>query len=299
MRWSEAVGLPPTCVRDDELSIDWKLYELNGRFYEGRPKDGSMRAADLPPFLAELLAAEIADAANPGCTCRSTESPWCAGDRFVFLGPDGGHFRRSNYSERLFRPAADGWYLPRGGMNARPAMPVLVTDCAMFPGRPVPPWPAAVPGEDFTPPTGRGLIRLISDERTARCSACGRAWPRRLDGNLIAHQAQGERCTGSGEEPAEDATIASWLPVLRGLTPHGLRHGHQTWMVEDHIPDVLKTERMGHELPGMHGVYAHVSPAMRANLRAALQERWEAALREWALLSPRSIVPALDALLVR
>ena len=299
MRWSEAVGLPPTCVRDDTLSIDWKLYELNGRFYKGRPKDGSMRPADLPPFLAELLAAEIADAANPGCTCRSAESPWCAGDRFVFLGPDGGHFRRSNYSERFFRPAADGWYLPRGGKNARPAMPVLVTDCVTFPGRPVPPWPPAVPGEDFTPPTGRGLIRLISDERIGRCSACGRAWPRRLDGNLIAHQAQGQRCTGSGEEPAEDATIASWLPVLRGLTPHGLRHGHQTWMDEDGIPDVLKTERMGHELPGMHGVYGHVSPAMRANLRAALQERWESALRERAMLSPRSIVPALDALLVR
>jgi len=87
--------------------------------------------------------------------------------------------------------------------------------------------------------------------------------------------------------------------VLRGLTPHGLRHGHQTWMDEDGIPDVLKTERMGHELPGMHGVYGHVSPAMRANLRAALQERWESALRERAMLSPRSIVPALDALLVR
>ncbi len=87
--------------------------------------------------------------------------------------------------------------------------------------------------------------------------------------------------------------------MLRGLTPHGLRHGHQTWMDEDGIPDVLKTERMGHELPGMHGVYGHVSPAMRANLRAALQERWESALRERAMLSPRSIVPALDALLVR
>ena len=62
---------------------------------------------------------------------------------------------------------------------------------------------------------------------------------------------------------------------------------------------MLQTERMGHELPGMHGVYGHVSPIMRANLKTALQERWEAALRERALLSPRSIVPALDVLLVR
>ena len=37
---------------------------------------------------------------------------------------------------------------------------------------------------------------------------------------------------------------------------------------------------MGHELPGMHGVYGHVSPAMRANLKAALPGRWEATVRK-------------------
>jgi hypothetical protein len=68
-------------------------------------------------------------------------------------------------------------------------------------------------------------------------------------------------------------------------------------MDEDGIPEVLKTERMGHEMPGMHGVYGHVSTAMRADLKTALQERWERSLRERARLSPRSIVPALDALL--
>jgi len=68
-------------------------------------------------------------------------------------------------------------------------------------------------------------------------------------------------------------------------------------MDEDGIPEVLKTERMGHEMPGMHGVYGHVSPAMRAGLKAALQERWETSLRERARLSLRSIVPVLDGLL--
>ena len=74
-------------------------------------------------------------------------------------------------------------------------------------------------------------------------------------------------------------------------------HGLQTWMDEDGIPEVLKTERMGHEIPVMHGVYGHVSPGMRAVLRDALQERWDNALRERARISPRSIVPALDGLL--
>ena len=68
-------------------------------------------------------------------------------------------------------------------------------------------------------------------------------------------------------------------------------------MDEDGIPEVLKTERMGHEMPGMHGVYGHVSPAMRADLKAALQERWEDSIRERARLSSRSMVPVLDALL--
>jgi len=69
------------------------------------------------------------------------------------------------------------------------------------------------------------------------------------------------------------------------------------WMDEAGIPDVLKSERMGHEVPGMRGVYGHVGPSMGAELTAALQERWETALRERARLSPRSIVPVLDALL--
>lgn len=307
MRWSEAIGLPVECVHGDVVDIDWKLYELNGRFYRGAPKDGSMRPADLPPFLAELIAAELA-VTSKRCACRSSPPvrtlsdsavpiSWCAGENYVFLGPDGGHFRRSSYSRRFFRPAADGWYPTVGGKNPRMAAPVLVTDCELFPGRPVPPWPAAISGEPFTPPTGRGVARLVNDDQTARCSACGRAWPRRQDGNLISHQAHAQRCDGSGQSPAEDATLASWLPVLTGLTPHGLRHGLQTWMDEDGIPDVLKTERMGHELPGMHGVYGHVSPVMRADLKVALQERWETSLRERVRLNNRSIVPVLDTLL--
>jgi integrase len=92
-------------------------------------------------------------------------------------------------------------------------------------------------------------------------------------------------------------TVASWLPILPGLTPHGLRHGLQTWMDEDRIPEVLKTERMGHEMPGMHGVYGHVSPSMRAELKNALQDRWEKSLYERAKFGSRSIVPMLDKLL--
>jgi integrase len=118
MRWSEVIGLVPGCVHDDRIDISWKLYELNGRFYRGRPKDGSIRPADLPPFLAEMLARQLGARTARKCTCRNAEKPWCPGDRYVFLGPGQGHFRRSNYSERFCRPAADGSY-PASGQRCK------------------------------------------------------------------------------------------------------------------------------------------------------------------------------------
>ena len=68
-------------------------------------------------------------------------------------------------------------------------------------------------------------------------------------------------------------------------------------MDEDQIADVLKSERLGHDEPGMRGVYGHVSLAMREELKAALQARWEKSLRQRAALSPVSAVPLLNRLL--
>ena len=68
-------------------------------------------------------------------------------------------------------------------------------------------------------------------------------------------------------------------------------------MAEDGIPEILAEHRLGHEVPGMRGVYAHVTPAMRADLRDGLQSLWEAALQARAELSPRSAVAVLDNLI--
>jgi hypothetical protein len=106
-----------------------------------------------------------------------------------------------------------------------------------------------------------------------------------------------EHRPGSGHVPGEDLAVASWVPLIKGLTPHGLRHGLKVWMDEDQIPDVLKSERLGHDEPGMRGVYGHVSPAMREELKAALQARWEDSLSQCAVLSPVSAVPLLSRLL--
>jgi hypothetical protein len=81
------------------------------------------------------------------------------------------------------------------------------------------------------------------------------------------------------------------------LTPHGLRHSHKTWMIEDNIPEILAEQRLGHQVPGIRGLYAHASDRMRAGLTAALQARWEDSLRERSARHPRSPLPLLDELL--
>ena len=66
---------------------------------------------------------------------------------------------------------------------------------------------------------------------------------------------------------------------------------------EDGIPEILAEQRLGHQLPGMRGWYAHVSQQMRDELMQALQARWEESLQQRAALDPHSPVPLLDNLL--
>jgi hypothetical protein len=66
-------------------------------------------------------------------------------------------------------------------------------------------------------------------------------------------------------------------------------------MAEDGIPEILAGQGLGHQVPGMRGLYAHVSGRMRDDLRQALQARWEDSLRARAAINPRSPLPLLPA----
>jgi hypothetical protein len=68
-------------------------------------------------------------------------------------------------------------------------------------------------------------------------------------------------------------------------------------MAEDGIPEILQADRMGHSVPGIRGVYSHVSDRMRTELVEALQRRWEHALAERFAMSPSSPVGVLNRLL--
>jgi hypothetical protein len=65
------------------------------------------------------------------------------------------------------------------------------------------------------------------------------------------------------------------------------------WLDEAVRPNL----RLGHSVPGMRGVYNHVSDTMRAELKHALQSRWETSLRDRAAIAPHSPIPLLDGLL--
>jgi hypothetical protein len=138
----------------------------------------------------------------------------------VFYSPDGGHYRRSNFARRVFRPACDGRYEP---VRGRPGN-LVVVDATAWPGSPVASWSPAVPGKLFTLPSGRGTPHLVSTDGTGHCPCCGRAVKLCLDGAIVTHKTKNEYCPGSRQQPADDASLACWLPIKDGLTPHGLRH---------------------------------------------------------------------------
>jgi hypothetical protein len=167
---------------------------------------------------------------SASCHLPEYREPWCPGGEYVFLGQRNAHHRRSNYATRIVRPAADGWYPKGEGRYGRPAAPVMVDSSAPWPGMPLSSWPPAVPGEPYAPPVGRGIPRLACKDGSGRCPACTHTIQLRQDGTLIPYKVGPERCTGSESPSAEPVSLASCLPLRPGLTPHGLRHGHQTWL---------------------------------------------------------------------
>jgi integrase len=64
-------------------------------------------------------------------------------------------------------------------------------------------------------------------------------------------------------------------PVIAGMHFHDLRHTHKTWLIEDDIPEIAQAQRLGHRLPGIRGVYSHVTPTMQHRITDSLETRWQ------------------------
>jgi integrase len=73
-------------------------------------------------------------------------------------------------------------------------------------------------------------------------------------------------------------------PITRGMTFHGLRHSHKTWMKEDGIDGFVQDKRLGHATPSIGDRYTHITPAMTAHLLDRLEARFQQSVRDFAAL---------------
>jgi integrase len=147
VRWGELLAVEGWDGEDSPLqlagsrvstyAVDRQLRELGGVVRKAPPKDGSYRVLDLPPFLAELMRWAM-DNRLPTCRCPASDGrSACKGDdrtspSHLFLGPKGGHPRRSNYADDFLTPAAEGLHPARNGVRR----PVYVT-AEPWPGVPI------------------------------------------------------------------------------------------------------------------------------------------------------------------
>lgn len=96
---------------------------------------------------------------------------------------------------------------------------------------------------------------------------------------------------------ASERADACWVPIAKGLTPHGLRHTHRTVMEDVGTAKVLMDQRMGHIDGSVSARYAHVTPGMRQLLMLGLTDQWEMALDVRLAMCRTSPVRVLNDLL--
>jgi len=81
--------------------------------------------------------------------------------------------------------------------------------------------------------------------------------------------------------PAVDGNTRAGTRLVRpGLTFHGLRHSHKTWLIAEGIPEIAQARRLGHHLSNrLVETYSHVAPQIEHRLLRALEQRWRHAQR--------------------
>lgn len=90
------------------------------------------------------------------------------------------------------------------------------------------------------------------------------------------------RKIADGQEAREERRGA-WRPLpgwpavkaYKGKRLYLLRHGHKEWLDEGGARRVAVEARMGHELPGVEGVYSNVTTVMEREIMGQLQLRWQ------------------------
>lgn len=85
------------------------------------------------------------------------------------------------------------------------------------------------------------------------------------------------RPAADGNLDTAEPTVRT-VPVRQGLTFHGLRHSHKTWLIADNIPEIAQARRLGHHLDNrIVETYSHVAPELEKRLLDQLEHRWHTA----------------------
>ncbi|MFD3561920.1 LacI family DNA-binding transcriptional regulator [Streptomyces sp. NPDC058686] len=287
-RWGEIVGLEPEFVRPNAFRVEWQLYELDtGELVRCPPKDDSYRTIDSMDWLSALVFNHIARTKPTPCPCH--------GRTYVFRGQGaartGGHqgaklvdvARRAEVSTGTVSNVLN--HSDRVREDTRVRVEQAIADLGFARGGTTSEHAAHWRRNGFATwlftPAVSGWYPKKAPQGARPVPVLGEPWP-------------GIPARGRGAAARADAC---WLPIAKGLTPHGLRHTHRTMMEDLGTEKVLMDERMGHIDGSVSARYAHVTPGMRKRLMAGLTEQWEAALDARLAMSPTSPVRALNELM--
>ncbi|MET9479936.1 LacI family DNA-binding transcriptional regulator [Streptomyces sp. NPDC006638] len=288
MRWGEIVGLETEFARPGAVRVEWQLYELDtGELVRCPPKDDSYRTIDATDWLSALVANHVARTKPKPCSCH--------GKTYVFRGQGtartGGHHgaklvdvaRRAEVSTGTVSNVLN--HPDRVTEAKRVRVEQAIADLGFVRGGAVSQHAAHWRRNGFATwlftPAVSGWYPKKAPQEARPVPLLGEPWP-------------GVPARGRG---ASDRADACWLPIAKGLTPHGLRHTHRTVMEDLGTEKVLMDDRMGHIDGSVSARYAHVTPGMRKRLMLGLTEQWEAALDTRLAMSPTSPVRVLDDLL--
>ncbi|MBZ6229922.1 LacI family DNA-binding transcriptional regulator [Streptomyces olivaceus] len=287
-RWGEIVGLEKEFVRPAAFRVEWQLYELDtGELVRCPPKDDSYRTIDSMDWLSALVFNHIVRTKPTPCPCH--------GRTYVFRGQGtartGGHHgakladvaRRAEVSTGTVSNVLN--HPVRVREDTRVRVELAIAELGFVRGGASSEHAAHWRRNGFATwlftPAASGWYPKKAPQNARPVPILGEPWP-------------GVPARGRGASARADAC---WLPIAKGLTPHGLRHTHRTMMDDLGTEKVLMDERMGHIDGSVSARYAHVTPGMRRRLMAGLTEQWEVALDIRRAMRPSSPVRVLNELL--
>jgi integrase len=289
MRWGEIVGLEPKFARPEKVRVEWQLYELDsGELHHCPPKDDSYRDIDVPEWLSGLYLGHIARTKPRPCACHGrahvfsghgvvNDSARRPGVKLVDVARHAG-VSTGTVSNALNRPEAVA-EATRAKVESAIAELGYVRGASV--GETAAHWRRNGFATWLFQPAATGWYPKKAPYEAHPVPLSADSWS--------GVPVRGRNASGRAE--------ACWVPIARGLTPHGLRHTHKTALEELGTPPKLMDERMGHEDGSVQARYTHITKGMRKRLMDGLTEQWEESLAARHTMSPRSRVAVLDALL--